>query len=1026
MTPEELEDLVIGAKPSKEFVAAFSQLTEQERKKLSTTATQLRDQIYRGKANKSSSPKVKAFIESRKMLWDREFSTAVVAVFAVGPISQTKKRRVFLSTSAINALTDIILDRKPEWLDEWIAYELEQEFSFLDFKTLRTWIKAGICKKPDMDAYTQLFSQHLVPTRRVSKTGERLPTISEKLLAEPDLLDDIWGLFRVETFAFNDNIMLRKGPDRYYGTWTEALLELSENGDLDRRRLLDASLEGLQADVKQNHLSNYWKFHQALEPTKVERTAIQDDYLALLCHPVGHVVRFGLGMVNQLEKDKVLDTRKFLSEVQVVFFLEAKGNAVTALKLIKRILKNNPKHTEQALKSTVEALRHQNADVQALALDILEANKQELNADLTTEISPLAGFVASSLKQRVLGLAGQSSKTLGEATDKPVDPAILEVNLSGVSADQRRALRIDDILVSKTNAYLPIDSNILNHQILPTVDPISPITDLDELIAAILHAVEVVDTPDDVDRILDGISRFCSEKPADFSQKIAPLLGRMKQMVGRTGGDTSTQGMVWGYGGLRGNIYELLRCWLERTDYKPYSKETHVLASVNTLIRSVAEQTLKGHAQSLISLPTHSGGWIDPLVWVERLLAFEKDNSAPNDMDLCLSLLRLAPDNRETALKMAGQLTGPFKRIAQFVFGENVELQKSDNEKYGVWISAARARFPVGDLAAILCPLKLDDKWPGSVQETTYDWHAFHQKVKEYNNKFIKVAKLHVDIDIANNGISHQIPQSEKGKKRFWEFLKPGKKVKALNLGKNTDWHNIPSAALHHKIKYRWYGGGEMGTPWIAQWVFTVWPQNTQPLSIAGVSQIIHRIDENASSWSPSHGYFSHLFQKRRGWHEPEHLLVCVGLVGKDADARGLSIDALIFGIENGLVDIEIFANTLTRLCAGEWVKLNRLGDNLMQVSQISRLHAYAISECIQLWLPRIDYKQRNIFKILEVLLESQSAVRLPLNDFTKQSLQIFKGSSKAAKLARVLLKLSDYDKNANEQIKQFAILSRL
>jgi hypothetical protein len=138
-------------------------------------------------------------------------------------------------------------------------------------------------------------------------------------------------------------------------------------------------------------------------------------------------------------------------------------------------------------------------------------------------------------------------------------------------------------------------------------------------------------------------------------------------------------------------------------------------------------------------------------------------------------------------------------------------------------------------------------------------------------------------------------------------------------------------------------------------------------------------------------------------WREPGHLLLCLGLVGKDADARGLAIDALIEGIDARLFDPELFASTIARLAEGEWIKFNRLGDALMPVLQVSQLHAAIVSEAVQLWLPKLDLRLKNAFRLLEVLVEAQALTGIPLGQDARDALVIVKSGGKAGKIAKQL-----------------------
>ena len=200
------------------------------------------------------------------------------------------------------------------------------------------------------------------------------------------------------------------------------------------------------------------------------------------------------------------------------------------------------------------------------------------------------------------------------------------------------------------------------------------------------------------------------------------------------------------------------------------------------------------------------------------------------------------------------------------------------------------------------------------------------------------------------------------------------------------------------------WGWSELLSVWISQWLFYVWPQDVTGAYFRATSSLMSRIDEDTSSWSPSHGYFDALFVRGRPWGEGGHLVLCLGLVGKDADAKGLAIDAMIEGIDNGAFQPARFAGIMQKLSDAEWVKLNRLGASLTQVAQTSPLHANALSQAMQLWLPSFDFTQRGAFHVLESLSEAQASSSLPLSQGVRANLETLKGSSKAAKLAKTLL----------------------
>src|SRR5207248_9813408 len=158
--------------------------------------------------------------------------------------------------------------------------------------------------------------------------------------------------------------------------------------------------------------------------------------------------------------------------------------------------------------------------------------------------------------------------------------------------------------------------------------------------------------------------------------------------------------------------------------------------------------------------------------------------------------------------------------------------------------------------------------------------------------------------------------------------------VQAVSGRIATEWATLPTAAINRRMEAKRYWSGELNTTWVAQWLAYIWPQNPAAAHIKGAIRLMERMDGNSSNWTPGFGYFQALFQHNRPWREAGHLLLCLGLVGKDADAKGLAVDAMIEGIEMRRFDPALFASTMAGLAEGEWIKFNRLGDALMLVVQ--------------------------------------------------------------------------------------------
>lgn len=972
MTPEQLEDLVLTAKKDSDIRRAFAGMTEADRVKLSTTAQKLFSQLNRGKANAGASEALKRAVGKKDTKgwgsWNRpETKRAALAIYACGPLSAATKQDYYTSTDERDA---ILSDRKPDWLGGWVDHELEKEWTHLKFPTIRAWIKSGACEKPQVDGYYRQFADHMMSTGFYSRHGETVPPISRQLLAGPDLLNDIEGLFRVETNAFNTNSWFQKGASDEWETWTDALLKLAEGGHYPREKLLDLAVTGLRADIKQNQLSGYAKFFKAMKPTKDELIARQGAIVDLLCHKVGLVQKFAVDTLAKIETSDDFDTGPALRELPAVFAAPAKGTAISALKLLEKIIKRSAKKgaaDAAALEAVVEALQHENGDVQVKAMALLADHAAALDNALWDRVEDASGFIAATHQRSFAELFAKSGRA-GDAHQ----PA-----------------------PTGTQTYEPLSEDLLANRVLFEEDRIEPITTLDELIDAAFHAVEVVDGPDEIERIIDGISRLADKRPADFDQRVAPMLHRLSDhslATAQNGLATASIGVgdsvrafvqSWASGELKGPV---------KGQLKYYSKENTFVPVIGHL-HAMAQRVVQGIAKQPLSTPTHRGGWIDPLVWVQRLKSRADEAGALGSIDLHRSLVRLAPDNRAEALRCIADMPGDLGRVARFALGAEDRPTKDDAKQYTAWLCAARSCDPRRDWSEEFAVMRIEDTQPGGARPARFEWRTSHTK-ESYEDMRWKNANLSYEISTAESDGA-----TAKGAKSFFAL---GRNL--LGKASEPEWKSIPTIAANGRVERSAFDWSELLSVWISQWLFYVWPQDVTGAYFRATRSLMYRIDEDTSSWSPLHGYFDALFIRGRPWGEGGHLVLCLGLVGKDADAKGLAIDAMIEGIDNGAFQPKRFAHIMQKLSGAEWVKLNRLGASLTQVAQTSPLQANAVSQAMQLWLPSFDFTQRGSFHVLESLSEAQATSGQPLLPQMRAKLDTLTGKGKAAKLAKGLL----------------------
>ncbi|KEO88642.1 hypothetical protein EH31_16940 [Erythrobacter longus] len=981
MTPDELEHLILETKDAETFRLIFKGMDEKARKKLSTTASKVHRQLWDGKANASASDRLKKFLKTRKdgsyQYWNsRANSNAALAVFALGPLSAVKKWQTRASYEDKEVFRELIADRRPEWLQDWIEHEFEQEWTQLEFPTIRAWIRDGLISKPVSDGYYRLFASHLMRTGFYGQNKTYVPPLSKQLLEDSVLLDDVEGLFRVETTAFNTNSWLVKGAPDHYETWPQALVKLAQGGHYDRGKLLDLALSGLQADIKQNQLSGYHKFFKLMEPSGSEIAARQSALIALLCHPVGHVAKFAIDMLAQLEKAKQLDDDRVLRELPSVFSGEGKGNGIAALRLLDKVLKRTATKAKgqpnaNALGATIEGLRHAHADVQANAIALLSAYANSLDRAQWQDVESFGSFVAASNRAAMTDLLGHAGDAVEPESIAVVQPAIEQLQ-----------------------PYVPDTREFAQCSVLDGSNRIEPVEDLQELIDLAFHCAEIVEDVDEVERLLDGISRLADQRPADFQDRVAPLIHRMQK------GGTSYNGLATAYPGVAETMRALVLTWAmgelrgsHKQELAYYVREDAFVPMV-AFLHGVSRHVHRREPRQLLSTITHPGGWIDPLIWAERLQTAAQRGGIEDSTDFRLSLLRLAPDNRSEALQKAETLSGDAGRLARFALGGDEAPKSDDGKHYASWLTAARARDPFADWSEAFQSLDIDDPWPGGMVPAVHRWHSA-SKAEQYGDMRWKAPIFEIKVERADG--KSTAPMSSKG--TFFNMSR------LLGRKESVEWETIPTAAVYQhksKAKYQWFG--DLNTTWVAQWLAYIWPQHPDYALYRGARQLMQRVDDSASNWTPTHGFFKALFVRGRPWGEAEHLLLSLGLVGRDADAKGLAVDAMVEGIETRQFNPACFADVIARVSAGGWLKYNRLGESLKQVVQVSPVHASATGAALQEWLPKFDLGQRNAFHVLEALVEAQAIAPHPLSKEVRAALAKLKGKTKTAKLALQIL----------------------
>jgi hypothetical protein len=580
--------------------------------------------------------------------------------------------------------------------------------------------------------------------------------------------------------------------------------------------------------------------------------------------------------------------------------------------------------------------------------------------------------------------------------EKPSGTNVDSIDVNASDPKLRTLFGIDALLENLQQHRFEIPAAPFSGMDIARLDPqaqLTPIDNLDDLIDTCARVVEEGTRIDDVELAMDALARLGDQKGDDFQARVAPLLKRVRQQLKNCaapfigfGPSHDLCGLVyaWGTGtvirakGDKGSSRNVTVVF-EGEDYKWYSES--IQQPIRVLSRrslALAEKLAQGKRTVLLSAPTHSGGWIDPRVLVHRVNRWS--GADPDLADVCLAMLRCAPEFREEALDQLAKSSSEWVRAIRHALGEEgVRLGKSES----LWAAAARARAPWEDDSRVAKAFpKLG---PDGAVAATYDF---------------KCRKVERETCLRINS-TPSMP----------------KKVQPDTV--TVSWHAQLSPSV-----YRRAGVGAGSVDWTA----TIWPQARESFFAAAALQLASNLDWWEAEWN-NKDFLQALLEPQTPLREMGLLLLAVSLAAKEPGEYGLAIDAAICAIEDGRLGSDNLGSILAELLPTGLVMPSRWAKTLAEVARISPVHAAVVHGALQRSFRGEPRKMpRNFAKLLELAKELSIDLEQGIvDDQAREFLTRIKGSNKAAKVAKALLSIPlDESFESSRSILEQAIRQRL
>ena len=254
--------------------------------------------------------------------------------------------------------------RAPRWLDSLVATRLDEMGRFRyrqgDFTTVRILERRGLVSPPHDDTYSLAL---------IGGLGGAPPTVP--LRADPELLTTtIWGIFEVEGGGEVSLAALDKYTSEDH-TWATTVRVLTDDGDLDRGRVLDSCLAALDRDFSAFRAGWFSRLWVSLAPSEDEVAARQGALRSLLRSDVKPTVALAVKQLRSLVGPGRLDGPATARALAPAVLSPVKGTALDALRLLADLHAVGSAGADDVLGPATTALGHPHADVQRAAAAFL-------------------------------------------------------------------------------------------------------------------------------------------------------------------------------------------------------------------------------------------------------------------------------------------------------------------------------------------------------------------------------------------------------------------------------------------------------------------------------------------------------------------------------------------------------------------------------------------------------------------------------------------------------------------------------
>lgn len=575
--------------------------------------------------------------------------------------------RIWRSPS-VTVINDLLADYIPEWLEDYfLQIELSDFHSGLRYPMLLEWIKQ----------YPLNFTPECIANVFVNTMSYRKDEFKiGELMNNPVFLKEhIWFIFRYPTEIHRRNS----------GEWYKGFKEITSINKTDRGTLLRESLLAVNRNFNKVLTGWFANLFLYLQPTEQELITLQDELFSTLTCVQTKPVNNTLGIFKKLVTNGQFRREEFTGYIPQLLAAETKSIVNTTLGIIQQMLKNKTGNQKEIVSALTNVFINKEESLQKKAANLLvqyAAPDEEINASLavceenmlSNAKVLLANFLpGNNIKEKT------SDKISLVTTEKRI---IREDNQISIPETYEDYIFFLNQAVDLPEPYFP--DHIFSQLIRWTNNiPESSYIQQESAFRKICKQMDKYETRYTpslriVGCLLYDYLLYLNSKYPEQTKKIfTPWQKIREEQINR---EEEAKDQDYPYKAILTPVAEM--------DCPAFYN------GFREIVLWVKQKIETGDTTPLLSTPTHTPCWIDPVVLIQRVALYQQSGAEPNTMDMQLAIQRCALDDTAKALHLVEkELTGEYKALFRFLLHEDTKPTGNYNHP-AWWMTAALTRSP--------------------------------------------------------------------------------------------------------------------------------------------------------------------------------------------------------------------------------------------------------------------------------------------------------------------------------------------